>query len=270
MSGLKGKKVGIAADRRSDAIEKLITNMGGEPVVFPLQGQQLLDEKASHRHVEDYLQQSFIQVILTTGIGARTLGDAARKEDLDGPFLQKLKKESLAIRGSKTMDWLKENDLAPDMISADGTMEDLLNQLPIVDKEENNQVFLQTYNEDEELLKRKLVDKGYRVYGANPYKFLPPDPDVVESLTHSILSAQLDAVVFTSKTQVKNLFHHPARMKGVVEAFNHHVQATAVGKVTAQALRDNGISSIVQPERPKMGAMIVELDRYFQRQLLNH
>ncbi|REJ06363.1 uroporphyrinogen-III synthase [Halobacillus trueperi] len=270
MSGLKGKKVGIAAVRRSEAIEKLITNMGGEPFVFPLQGEQLLDEKASRRHVEDYLRQSFSRVILTTGIGARTLSDAAIRENLDGLFLQKLEKESLAIRGSKTMDWLKTNELFPDVISEDGTMENLLSQIPVVDQTETRKIFLQTYNEDEEFLIRKLEKKGYSVYRANPYRFLPPDPVVVEDLALHIANAQLDAVVFTSKTQVKNLFYQTKRRHEVVEAFNHHVQAAAVGKVTAQSLHDHGISSVVQPERPKMGAMIVELDQYFQSQLSHH
>ncbi|MEC3886129.1 uroporphyrinogen-III synthase [Halobacillus sp. HZG1] len=269
MSGLKGKKVGIAANRRSEAIQKLITNMGGKPFVFPLQGEQLLDEKASRAHVKDYLHQSFNRVILTTGIGARTQGDAAIKERVDGKFLQKLENESLAIRGSKTLDWLKANDLFPDVISADGTMENLLCQIPVVDRTKNQEIFLQTYNEDEEFLVRKLEEKGYRVYRANPYKFLPPDPVVVEDLALHIADAQLDAVVFTSKTQVKNLFHQSKRLENVVEAFQHHVQAVAVGKVTAQALHDRGISSVIQPERPKMGAMIVKLDHYFQEQWLN-
>ncbi|WLR46986.1 uroporphyrinogen-III synthase [Halobacillus litoralis] len=269
MSGLKGKKIGIAADRRSDAIERLITNMGGKPYVFPLQGKQLLDEKASRRHVGDYIRQSFNRVILTTGIGARTLGDAAIKVGEDDRFLQKLEKDFLAIRGSKTKDWLKAHDLFPDVLSADGTMENLLSQIPDVNQTEQKSIFLQTYNEDEEYLISKLEKKGYSVYKANPYKFLPPDPAIVEDLTHHITNAQLDAVVFTSKTQVKNLFIQTDRFQHVLKAFNHHVQAVAVGKVTAQALHDHGVTSVVQPDRSKMGAMIVELDKYFQSEVLN-
>ncbi|MGR9050199.1 uroporphyrinogen-III synthase [Halobacillus faecis] len=269
MSGLKGKKVGIAADRRSDAIERLITNMGGIPYVFPLQGKQLLDEKASRRHVGDYIRQSFSQVILTTGIGARTLGDAAIKAGEGDRFIQKLEKDFLAIRGSKTKDWLKAHHLFPDVLSADGTMENLFSQIPDVDQTQKKSIFLQTYNEDEELLVSKLEKKGYSVYKANPYKFLPPDPEIVEDLTQRITNDQLDAVVFTSKTQVKNLFYQTNRFPYVLEAFNHHVQTVAVGKVTARALYDHGVTSVVQPDRPKMGAMIVELDKYFQSLVLN-
>jgi uroporphyrinogen-III synthase len=39
--------------------------------------------------------------------------------------------------------------------------------------------------------------------------------------------------------------------------------ATAVGKVTAEALREEDISRVVVPEHERMGAMIIELTHYF-------
>ena len=40
--------------------------------------------------------------------------------------------------------------------------------------------------------------------------------------------------------------------------------ATAVGKVTAEALREEAIERIVVPEHERMGAMIIELAHYFE------
>ena len=40
--------------------------------------------------------------------------------------------------------------------------------------------------------------------------------------------------------------------------------ATAVGKVTAEALKEEGISKIVVPQHERMGAMIVELAQYYE------
>jgi uroporphyrinogen-III synthase len=39
--------------------------------------------------------------------------------------------------------------------------------------------------------------------------------------------------------------------------------AAAVGKVTAQGLREEGIERMVVPEEERMGSMMVTLGRYF-------
>lgn len=51
------------------------------------------------------------------------------------------------------------------------------------------------------------------------------------------------------------------------QAFNEEVIACAVGKVTAEALQEEGITRVVAPELERMGAMIVTLSQYFEHQL---
>ncbi|KHE70246.1 uroporphyrinogen-III synthase, partial [Halobacillus sp. BBL2006] len=77
MKGLTGKRIGVAADRKSDAICRLIQNMGGTAAVFPSQGRQRLNEETSIKNIKDYLDTRFEWVILTTGIGAKTLAHSA-------------------------------------------------------------------------------------------------------------------------------------------------------------------------------------------------
>ena len=56
--------------------------------------------------------------------------------------------------------------------------------------------------------------------------------------------------------------------KGIYEKiktiFTERTVATAVGKVTAEALVEEGIERIVVPQHERMGAMIVELVHYFE------
>ncbi|MGI8315212.1 uroporphyrinogen-III synthase [Halobacillus mangrovi] len=264
MKGLTDKRIGVAADRKSEAICKLIENMGGNGVVYPSQGKQVLNEDISSQNVKDYLNKTFDWVILTTGIGVRTLAQSAAENNMRDKFLEKLGQSSLAIRGSKTMDWLRENHLNPDLVSEDGTMDHLFSLLPSPTKEAAS-VFLQAYHQDDALLKNKLEAVGYNVYLSQPYAFEPPSETIMNSLKEEIVKQSLDAVVFTSKTQVKNLFNTPTQE--LTEAFNDQVLAVAVGKVTAKELEDQGINQVLQPNRPKMGAMVVAMDRYYQKKL---
>lgn len=264
MAGLINKRVAIAADRRADSIASLVVNMGGDPIVIPIQGKQVLNEKTCVQNVDDYLKEDFDWVILTTGIGARTLADAAQNHSLYESFIEKLGNETLAIRGSKTMDWLKENQFHPHLVAEDGTMKNLLDRLASQDKRKMGRVFLQAYNQDDALLKQSLEGLGYSVYLSKPYSFEEPGSEWLDQFTEEIFSGQLHAAVFTSKTQVKNLFANEAVQKGLVDAFNHNVLAVAVGKVTAKELEDKGIINVLQPEKPKMGTMVVKLDRYFR------
>src|SRR5690606_2046238 len=89
---------------------------------------------------------------------------------------------------------------------------------------------------------------------------------VVDQLKQSILAQSLDAIVFTSKTQVRNIFADTGQSQELVNAFNDRVLAVAVGKVTAQELESNGINQVLQPEHQKMGAMIVAIDHHYRQQ----
>lgn len=43
----------------------------------------------------------------------------------------------------------------------------------------------------------------------------------------------------------------------------------AVGKVTAEAIKEEGIERIIVPEHERMGAMIIELSRYYSNENVN-
>ncbi|MDF2790543.1 MAG: uroporphyrinogen methyltransferase, partial [Neobacillus sp.] len=47
-------------------------------------------------------------------------------------------------------------------------------------------------------------------------------------------------------------------------SFNSHILAVAVGKVTAEALREEGVEKMLVPEHERMGAMIMELSQYYR------
>ncbi|MFD1067837.1 uroporphyrinogen-III synthase [Oceanobacillus locisalsi] len=262
MNGLNGKKVAVAATRQAEAIDTMIRKQGGNTIQLPIQGAYQLNDSICEHDVKTLVENTFDLIILTTGIGAETLEQSAQNLHIHHSFIDKLKSSKLAIRGSKTTKWLKQHQLTPSILSADGTMENLLELLPPAKQGEGKQVYLQTYNEDDAYLKRSLEQLGYDVYLSKPYSYKEPAQQVLSTLKETIILQHVDAVVFTSKTQVRNLFMKNDKEE-LAAAFNQRVLAAAIGKVTAAELEKNGVDNVFQPMKPKMGAMVVELNKQF-------
>ncbi len=266
MKGLNNKRIAVAADRNAEAISTLIDKKGGTAVHYPVQGEMVLNEAISTQNVLDLLEQKYDWVILTTGIGAKTLGQSAANNGIYEEYIKLLQQNRLAIRGSKTLNWLKENDLTHTILAEDGTMENLLNALKGRNQADNrNGVFLQAYNQYDAEWKNALEELGYSVYLSQPYAFKRPTEQTVGQLRKEIIQQSVDAVLFTSKTQVQNLFANQSDKAELVRSFNELVLPVAVGKVTAGELEHQGIYKVVQPKQPKMGAMVVAVEHYYQQ-----
>lgn len=262
MKGLEGKKIGVAATRKADAISILIQKSEGTPALFPIQGEQLFNKETCEQNVKELLTKPFDVVLLTTGIGAETLENSTYHLNCHSDFIQKLGNTNLAIRGSKTLNWAKKHSLSAKFVSEDGTMESLLTSLSSDKHNGGKRLFLQAYNQDDAALKHTLENLGYTVYLSKPYHYREPDHQILSNLRQEIIYQSLDAVVFTSKTQVKNLFNTSHNTKGITDSFNDNVLPVAVGKVTARELMQQGVTNVFQPSKPKMGAMVVELSAY--------
>ncbi len=78
---------------------------------------------------------------------------------------------------------------------------------------------------------------------------------------------QVHAVCFTTAVQVHAFFKLAAewgRKEELQALFEQDVLAVAVGKVTAEALKEEGIDRILAPSLERMGAMIIELSQYMK------
>ncbi|WP_159462220.1 uroporphyrinogen-III synthase [Halobacillus sp. Marseille-P3879] len=263
MTALTGKSIAIAADRQAAAIGELVHKQGGTPVTVPIQGRKVLNEREAEKDVKKLIGSHFDYVILTTGIGSKALEEAATRIGEHEAYIESLRETKLAVRGSKTIKWLKEKDLKPFIVSEDGTMKELIGALS--DLQLNGEkVFLQQYNKEEERLLNQLTALPIELYQSLPYHYIEPEEETLHKLQNLIIDQKVDAVVFTSKTQVQNLFETGSRQ--LSGAFADKVLAVAVGSVTADELKSYGIHRIVEPAKPKMGAMIIALTNYYKQQ----
>lgn len=261
--GLSNKKVAICGSRKLEEMCTLVEKQGGIPLVRPLQGTVFLAEKEVEPDIIQFVESGADYIILTTGIGTETLVDMAEKLGLKEPFLKRLQEATIACRGYKTVSVLKKFGITPMAVAEDGTTKGLAIALNDVDFY-GKRVMIQLHGETAPELTKFFESRHAKVQKILPYQHIPPEIETVQTLVEEILAYKCDAVCFTTAVQVRSLFdyarHHSIHSE-IVHCFNNHVLATAVGKVTAEALREEGIQRMIVPQHERMGAMIIQLAR---------
>jgi uroporphyrinogen-III synthase len=264
--GLEGKRVVIAGSRKTEEMSAIIEKQGGIPIVRPMQGTVFLAEKEVEEDLRQVVDAGADWVILTTGIGTETLLDQAGKIGIRQPLFEILREAKVAARGYKTLGALKKLEISPVAVDDDGTTQGLIHALKSFDFA-GQRVVVQLHGEPVPRLVQFLEEKGATVHQILPYRHIPPETGTVETLCREIAEGSLDAVCFTTAVQVRNLFEY-ARANGmdsqIREAFENDTLAAAVGKVTAEALREEGVNRILTSQSERMGAMIVELAQHYE------
>lgn len=265
MKKLAGKRIALVGQRKNEELSKIIENLGGIPLVRPAQGTVILDDSNVESDIKSLVTGSFDWVICTTGIGMDTLYNIAGKMRYEQEFIEALRKANVAARGYKTVNFLKKLGITPVVRDDDGSTAGLLRQLAVHDLK-GCSVALQLHGDPAPMLIQWLDEQGCDYREILPYKHVPPNPEVMEQLITEILNGDIDAVNFTSRPQAR-FFMSYVREKGVeqdiLKAFADNVIAVAVGRVTAQALKEEGIERIVVPEYERMGSAIIALAQYY-------
>ena len=263
---LAGKRIVIGASRKTEEMSVLIEKQGGIPIIRSLQGTMLLADKKAELQLEKLMDEGIDWGVFTTGIGIETLLDIADKIGVKGNFLTLIQQSRIASRGYKTLTTLKKFGVTPEAADHDGTTRSLIKALEGYDLK-GKRVMVQLHGESAPSLIKFLEDKGAVVTTILPYLHIPPLTETVAELCKELQRNQVDAICFTTATQVRSLFDF-ARENGyfqdILTCFNTSVIAAAVGKVTAEALREEGVERIIVPELERMGAMTYELGRYFR------
>ncbi len=265
---LDGKRIAIAGDRRFEDIEKIIAKQGGVALSRPMMRSAPLDAPETTEAVLRLCDEGCDWLILVTGMGTRAMVEVAeglgRKDDL----LKRMADAKIAARGYKTVKALKELGLKPLVEDDDGTTDGLRRRLEPYDFT-GARVAFKLHGERVPELTEWLESRGATVSEIPLYRYQPPSDTEVRTLLDEIFSGELDAVAFTSNTQVHYLFAVAERFgqaDALRSAFTGEVQAASVGHMTSAALREAGVTRIVQPEHERMGAMIVTLAEHYRNQ----
>nr|WP_275984137.1 uroporphyrinogen-III synthase [Paenibacillus hamazuiensis] len=264
---MEGKRVALTGPRKAAELSVIVEKMGGIPLVRPAQGTVAIEQEKVEAQIRRLLEEGADWVILTTGVGAEMLYGAAEKMGAAEAFIEKLKTIRIAARGYKTVKYLRSLGLEPAVRDDDGTTTGILRALQPYDVK-GKRIALQLYGDHAPRLVNWLKEQGAVFYEILPYLHVPPELDILDRLIAEIAGGEVDAVTFTSTPQVRYIMRY-AREQGtadrLLQAFATGTVAVAVGKVTAEALREEGIERIVAPEEERMGSMMVALAQYYER-----
>ena len=100
--GLKGLRVLTLESRRSDIVEKLIVEQGGECFNAPSVRERPLDNNPQAiQFAKELIAGQYDTVIFTTGVGTRYLLDALAASGMEESFLEALRRLQIVSRGPK-------------------------------------------------------------------------------------------------------------------------------------------------------------------------
>ncbi|EXX86060.1 uroporphyrinogen-III synthase [Paenibacillus darwinianus] len=265
MARLEGRTIAVTGPRKADEMSRMIEKFGGRALARPAQGTVFMYDTRIEEQLKDLIDNPADWLVLTTGVGTEALMDKARQLGYEDAFLAALKRMRLAARGYKTVNVLRRLGLTPDVRDNDGTTAGLLGEMASYSLE-GRRVALQLYGDPAPRVTGALAARGAICEELLPYRHVAPEGDVVERLIGEIIGGEVDAVAFTSTVQVRYVMGSAVKRGVYVQvlaAFETRVLAVAVGKVTAEALFEEGVKRVLFPEEERMGSMVVAMSRHF-------
>ena len=253
MAALSGRTIALPETRELDRLAQLMTEEGATTLRCPLVS--ILDAP-DQRPVEAWLRTlaagGIDDVVILTGEGLRRLLAAADRIGLRAPVIAALGAARKITRGPKPARALKEIDLSTDLPAAVPTSSGVIDELRALDLR-GRRVGVQLYGEEPN---RPLVDflagAGAQVLTVAPYVYASASDDAaVGDLIGALTSGRVDAIAFTSASQVDRLWQ-VAAASGAEARLREglaRVRVAAIGPIVDEALAARGVRIDVMPEK---------------------
>jgi uroporphyrinogen-III synthase len=124
---------------------------------------------------------------------------------------------------------------------------------------ERGRVLVQRYGEANRKLCEALEARGAQVEEIATYRWaLPADVGPLVRLIDALAASTVDAVVFTSAVQVRNLYTIAERANRGADlaGFLNAVVVASIGPVCTAALVEHGVTPTFEASPPKLGALV--------------
>lgn len=267
---LPGRRIALPESRELDLFADMLLKRGAEVVRCPLVS---IHDAPDQQPVLDWLQrfshEPWDDFIALTGEGIRRLLGAADRAggSLRDDFIARLAAVRKITRGPKPGAVLRTLGLKADVVAVLPTTEGVISTLQ-PENLNGRRIAVQLYGTDPNLLLMDFLrGAGARVLPVAPYIYADDVEDQrVVGLIDELASGTLDAIAFTSATQVRRLFQIGKRHVGeaaLVDILNQ-LTIAAVGPVVADDLRGRGLRVDLMPEQSFfMKPLVRELVRRF-------
>jgi uroporphyrinogen-III synthase len=252
---------------------ELVRRHGGEPIVAPSMREVPLSENSAPLELFQKLEAGEIDlVILLTGVGTRTMVDAAATRYSRERIAALLGGVTVLARGPKPVAALKELGLQPAMTAPEpNTWKEILAILDNNVELAGKRVAIQEYGVTNHELIYGLEARGAKILRVPVYRWaLPEDIAPLQAAIREIVGTKVDIVIFTSANQVENVFNvaHQDGIDTELPKALRRALVVSIGPVCSEALGRFGLKPDFEPEHPKMGFMVSELAASAQK-LLN-
>jgi uroporphyrinogen III methyltransferase/synthase len=201
-------------------------------------------------------------LLLTSANAARFFGDRARAR---GNTLEGIRATVVCV-GPATAEAAMRLSLPVHGIPVERfDAEGLLDELERRGVPAGSRILLPRSEQARETLPEGLRARGCAVDTVTAYRNVAPDIDT-EALRRQLAASELHALTFTSPSTVANF---SAMLDDAARAEAGRCAIAAIGGVTADALRKNGLPPNVVPETPGAESLVAALIEYFAAQGLS-
>jgi uroporphyrinogen-III synthase len=267
-SGLEGVNVGLLETRMSGALAELVRRRGGVPHCAAALREAPLDCAGPIASFLDDLDRRTERVVVfLTGAGASALFQEAEKHGRLVPLIEGLNRAAVVCRGPKPTAVLARHNLTSAVAVVEPyTTRELLDSLEQLDLL-GTDLTLVHYGERNGVLADALIARGARLHELCLYEWLLPENlQPLQQMVSDLLTDRIDALIFTSQIQCRHLFQVASDMSlGVPlrDALNSRVVVAVMGPVCRETVEGFGVRPQVEPEHPKMAAVVQALARHF-------
>ena len=262
---LKNKTVAILESRLGSQLAGLVEKHGGRALLAPALAEVPdVDPSDIARLVAALGPRPPRAAIFQTGVGARALFDTAESLGIAAALLDILSKCVVVVRGPKPGAALRSRGVRIDRSAEEPyTTAQVLEAIADVPLR-GERVLVQRYGETNVGLERALREKEAEILEIPTYRWaLPEDTRPLEDLLAALEAGTVDATVFTSASQVNNLFE-VARRIGKGEALPAKLNRTlvaSIGPVCSAALKARGVNIALEASPPKLGPLVAALEK---------
>jgi uroporphyrinogen-III synthase len=259
---LDGLRVLTLESRRSDLVQSLIAEQGGECFNAPSVRERPLDSNPQAiEFATDLIAGRYDMVIFTTGAGTQYLLDVLAAGEFVEPFLQALKKVQIVARGPKPAAALSEFGVRVSVsVPESYTWREVLDATAAM---KCTRVAVQEYGVPNPELIHSLRQRGSTVTPVTIYRWdLPEDVAPLEQAVARICDRWCHVVLFLSSVQFTNLLRvaeGAAARDTLLLALQQDIVVASIGPVMTDTLIREGVRPDFEPRHPKLAFCIRQL-----------
>lgn len=264
---MQGVRIGVTGARQGRVLVTALERRGATVLWGPtLAGDR--PKPGATTALETLLTHRPSWVVASTGVGVRTIAEAADRAGASVALRELLAEARVVARGAKAFGALRSLGVEPVFTSPQETDEDTAawvarHLLP------GEAVGVLGHGGGETRPYEPIRAAGADLQVVQPYQSsIPDDTGPAVGLIDAVCAGDLDAVTCTSPGAVRNLVAIAAehgRSEELTSALDTRVALAAVGPVTARAAEEAGVAVAVMPLRQRTAELIRALEGWAAR-----